>query len=128
MTQSISEVWINENYDNLKRIAKKLSPENSEDALHYALISFLEKKNLNDIIESGGGTFYIINILLRALRSKNNEFYKFSSKLDIELLNKRFIELKESGFKKMRIYEELALETGFSITYLSKLKFTNRNL
>lgn len=53
---------------------------------------------------------------------------KFRSKLDIELLNKKFIELKESGFKKMRIYEKLALETGFSITYLSKLKFTKDNM
>jgi len=148
MTQSISEVWINENYDNLKKIAKKLSPENSEDALHYALISFLEKKNLNDIIESGGGTFYIINILLRALRSKNNEFYKSTHQNHLELNDVIYIqdEVVEPSFSGLTdeivmkylneiywyerevfliytlndyTYKELARETGISRTSLN---------
>jgi len=92
MTQSRVNIWIDENYTNLLRIAKKLSAENYEDALHYSLLSFLEKKNVDAIVESGGATFYIINILLRALRSKNNDFYRDTHQNHLELVEAIYIQ------------------------------------
>jgi predicted GIY-YIG superfamily endonuclease len=103
------------------KVSYKLDKEKVLDMFLNQRVSILKIAEYFNIGQSG------IRYLLQreGIDTMSN---KFSSKLDVELLNKRFIELKESGFKKMKIYEELALETGFSKTYLSKLKFTKHNL
>jgi RNA polymerase sigma factor (sigma-70 family) len=122
MTQSISQVWIKENYNNLKKVAKKLSGENYEDALHYALLSFLEKKNLDEIISSGGGTFYIISILLRALRSKNNDFYKKTHQNHLELVEAIYVPENEEEHSFYGFTDDIVMK------YLNELYWYEREV
>lgn len=77
--------WVNENYTSLLEITKNLKGSEDYDVLHYALEEFLKKKNVLDIIQSGGGRFYIINILLRALRSDTNPYYKAENRNHLPL-------------------------------------------
>jgi len=94
MTDSIS-VWIDENYGNLLEITQKLSGKSDPDVLHYALESFLTKKNCSDIVESGGAKFYIITILVRALRSGTNPYYKgehLYTSLDFDVEEEKYVE------------------------------------
>ena len=87
MTQSVVDNWMKENYGNLQQIAKKISAGDPiwEDALSYSILCFLQKNNIDKIIASGGGTFYIISILLRSMRSKTNEFYRMYKQQNIPL-------------------------------------------
>lgn len=70
--------FITENYDQLLRSANNISGYHhlSQESLHYAIEEFLQKKNVNEIVESGGGTFYIISILIKCWRSTTSTFYR----------------------------------------------------
>lgn len=70
------DIWIEQNYDSLLEITKNLKGEQDYDVLHYALEELYKKKNIKEIIESGGAKFYMINILLRCLRSNTSPYYK----------------------------------------------------
>lgn len=94
------EDWITENYPDLLSITKNLSGQEDYDALHYALEELLKKKNLKDIIESGGGKFYIINILIRAFRSPNNIYYKQENRKHLPITNDPIYEEYSEEFFK----------------------------
>jgi len=89
MTHSVIDTWVKDNYGNLQDIAKKISGGDPiwEDALSYSILSFLQKKNIDKIIESGGGTFYIVSILLRSMRSKTNDFYRMYKQQNLPLID-----------------------------------------
>ena len=70
--------FIEENYEHLLRSANNISKYHdlAQESLHYAIEQFLDKKNVVDIVDSGGGVFYICAILLKAWRSKTSPFYR----------------------------------------------------
>ena len=46
---------------------------------------------------------------------------KFNKNLDFNIFKKRYNDLSKLGIKKMKIYETISLETGFSKGYISKI-------
>lgn len=65
-------------YDKLQEAAKKITGNNSLylDLLHYAIEEMSGKQNLDTILESGGGRFYLVSIMMTQWRSQTGPFYK----------------------------------------------------
>ena len=74
---TIIEEFINDNYIPLKEAAQKISGNDPlfQELLHYSLDEFLRKLNVEDIIESGGGRFYCVRIMMNSWRSVTSPFY-----------------------------------------------------
>lgn len=71
------EEFVKDNYQPLKEAAQKISGNDPlfEELLHYTLDEFLRKLNVEDIIESGGGRFYCVRIMMNSWRSVTSPFY-----------------------------------------------------
>ena len=86
------EQFVNENYLVLKEAAEKISGNDapSEELLHYTLDEFLRKRDVEQIIESGGGRFYCVRIMMTQWKSVTSPFYhtyrKPNSVCDVESL------------------------------------------
>lgn len=84
------EQFINENYIPLKEAAERISGSDplSEELLHYTIDEFLRKKDVDMIIDSGGGRFYCVRIMLNSWKSVTSPFYhtyrKPGENIDIE--------------------------------------------
>ena len=74
---TLVEQFVIENYNPLKEAAVKItnSDELSEELLHYSLDEFLRKKNVEQIINNGGGRFYCVRIMLNSWRSTSSAFF-----------------------------------------------------
>jgi hypothetical protein len=74
---TLIEEFVNENYYPLKEAAERISSGDdlSMELLHYALDEFLRKKNVVDVIESGGGRFFCVRIMMNSWRSVTSPFY-----------------------------------------------------
>lgn len=74
---TIIEEFVNDNYIPLKEASQKISGNDplSMELLHYTLDEFLRKLNVEDIIESGGGRFYCVRIMMNSWRSVTSPFY-----------------------------------------------------
>lgn len=81
---------MNENYIPLKEAAERISGGDplSEELLHYTIDEFLRKKDVEIIIDSGGGRFYCVRIMLNSWKSVTSPFYhtyrKPAEDIDIE--------------------------------------------
>lgn len=88
----VIEQFVNENYLVLKEAAEKISGNDplSEELLHYTLDEFLRKRDVEQIIESGGGRFYCVRIMMTQWKSVTSPFYhtyrKPNSECDLESL------------------------------------------
>ena len=73
----LAQDFINENYIPLQEAAERISDNNelAPELLHYTLDVFLNKKDVNDIIESGAGRFYCVRIMLNSWKSVTSPFY-----------------------------------------------------
>ena len=74
---SIIETFFQDNYENLQQAAKNITGNDPlwEELLHYTLDAFLMKKDVEEIIESGGGRWYCVRIMLNSYRSTTSPFY-----------------------------------------------------
>lgn len=65
------------NYEPLREAAIKISGGDPlhEELLHYSLDEFLRKKNVEGIIDSGGGRFFCVRIMMNSWRSVTSPFY-----------------------------------------------------
>ena len=74
---TLVEQFVIENYNPLKEAAVKItnSDELCEELLHYSLDEFLRKKNVEQIINNGGGRFYCVRIMLNSWRSTSSIFF-----------------------------------------------------
>lgn len=70
--------YIESDYQHLIEAANKISGNHklAQESLHYALDDFLTKKNAQDVVNSGGGRFYIVAILLKCWRSNTSPFHR----------------------------------------------------
>lgn len=66
-----------ENYSELQSAAKKITGNHElwEELLHYCLEEFLFKPNIQEIIQSGGGRFYVVRMMMNQFRSTTSPFY-----------------------------------------------------
>jgi DNA-directed RNA polymerase specialized sigma24 family protein len=68
--------WIDENFEELGRISKKIGGRHGEDLRQECLLILLEKENVHEIIDSGAATYYFTRILLNQFRSNTSAFAK----------------------------------------------------
>ena len=68
--------WIDQNFEELGRISKKIGGRHGEDLRQEALLILLEKENVYEIINSGAATYYFTRILLNQFRSNTSAFAK----------------------------------------------------
>lgn len=70
--------YLESDYQHLVDAANKISGNHplARESVHYAMSDFMSKTNVADIVESGGGRFYIVAILLKCWRSKTSPFYR----------------------------------------------------
>jgi len=86
----VIEEFINENYLPLKEAAERISSGHdlAQELLHYTIDEFLRKKDVEIIIDSGGGRFYCVRIMLNSWKSVTSPFYhtyrKPAENIDIE--------------------------------------------
>lgn len=84
------EEFVQDNYQPLKDAAQKISGNDPlwEELLHYTLDEFLRKRDVEQIIDSGGGRFYCVRIMMTQWKSVTSPFYhtyrKPSSNIDLE--------------------------------------------
>ena len=73
----VIEEFINENYLPLKEAAERISSGHdlAQELLHYTIDEFLRKKDVEIIIDSGGGRFYCVRIMLNSWKSVTSPFY-----------------------------------------------------
>jgi hypothetical protein len=86
-----------DNYIPLKEAAERISGnhELSEELLHYTLDEFLRKKDVEAIIDSGGGRFYCVRILLNSWKSGTSPFYNTYKKPSADLDIEKFEDIEE---------------------------------
>lgn len=70
--------YLTKDYKALVEAANKITGSNplSIDLLHYAIEEMSYKKNIQDIVDSGGARFYCIRIMMTQWRSQTGPFYK----------------------------------------------------
>ena len=75
----ITEEWVNENYQQLREAARKITgnaqADMIEELLHYTLDTFLNNAKAVDIINSGGGRFYCERVMLNSWQSATSPFH-----------------------------------------------------
>lgn len=70
-------MFLQDNYYPLKEAAERISGHNelAEELLHYTIDEFLKKSNVEEIVESGGGRWFCVKILMNSWRSSSSPFY-----------------------------------------------------
>lgn len=70
--------FIEHDYKALVEAAHKITgnSELSYDLLHYSIEEMSHKKNLQDVVDSGGARFYCVRIMMTQYRSQTGPFYK----------------------------------------------------
>lgn len=70
--------WCNLSYPQLLQASKNISQNSdlSEELLHYSIEQLLTKPNVQEIVDSGGATFWCIRVMLNSWRSTTSPFFK----------------------------------------------------
>ena len=73
----VIEQFVEDNYYALKEAAERISGNDplSEELLHYTLDEFLRKRDVEAIVQSGGGRFYCVRIMMTQWKSVTSPFY-----------------------------------------------------
>lgn len=72
------EDWMGTSYQQLKEAAHKITSghELADELLHYCLDEVLRKPNIQEIIDSGGATFYTVRVMMTQWKSSTSPFYR----------------------------------------------------
>ena len=94
---TLQDEFFKDNYDALSDAAKRISKGSplSEDLLSYSIEAFLFRKDVNEIIESGGARFFIVRILLNSWNSSTSPFYNIYRKQTTETIEEEHEEIPE---------------------------------
>lgn len=81
--------WINANWEELQITAKKITKNDQhwEELLHIVILDFLQKENLQEILDSwdgNGARFYVVRMLLNQYRSSSSPYHKLNRDLIID--------------------------------------------
>lgn len=79
--------FLEKEYPTLQEAAQKITGnhELQLDLLHYAIEELSGKQNLQSILDSGGGRFYLVSIMMTQWRSQTGPFYKQYKKENIDI-------------------------------------------
>lgn len=116
------EHFIESNYQDLLQASKNISRDNdlAEELLHYALYELLLKKNVQEIIDSGGAQFYIIRIMVNSWKSTTSPFYRLY-RIPSDSLDSHDFEDEEYDFVKDETYQK-------ALSLLKKLPWYDREV
>lgn len=119
--------FMSENYKNLLEAAQRITKhsELSEELLHYALESFIVRRDCESIIESGGARYFIVRILLNQWNSSTSHFYNtyrkpsdsITSYLEESIADEMDFNVVETADKIQKIlvnlswYEQMLMDT-----------------
>jgi len=80
--------YLKQDYDALVEAANKISGNSplALDLLHYCIVDFSYKKNMQEILDSGGTRFYIIRMMMTQQRSVTGPFYRNYVKRSLPIL------------------------------------------
>lgn len=136
---SIIETFFQDNYEKLKEAAKNITGNDPlwEELLHYTLDAFLMKKDVEDIISSGGGRWYCVRIMLNSYRSTTSPFYTVYRRPSSELKEIEDLPVEEKEnltevsdkikreIEKLNWYDkmlfEIFVDEGHSISSLARV-------
>lgn len=84
---NVIDQFFKENYQALRDAAWKISggSDLAEELCHYAIDEFLMKKDVETIINSGGGRFYCVKIMMTQWRSSTGPFFHTYRKASADL-------------------------------------------
>ena len=101
--------FLEKEYPTLQQAAQKITGnhELQLDLLHYAIEELSGKKNLDSILASGGGRFYLVSIMLTQWRSQTGPFYKQYLKENIDITTWEQPEIEEETIDVKRINQIL---------------------
>ena len=79
--------FLEQEYTTLQQAAQKITGNNELqlDLLHYAIEELSGKQNLQAILDSGGGRFYLVSIMMTQWRSQTGPFYKQFMKEHVDI-------------------------------------------
>jgi len=133
---SITQDFFLDNYDKLKEAAQNITGNDPlwEELLHYTIDIFLRKKDVEDIIKSGGGRFYCVRIMMNSYRSTTSPFYTEYRRPSAELTEVQEIEEEENlteiadkikkEIEKLNWYDKMLFEVyideGHTISSLAR--------
>jgi hypothetical protein len=132
-----TDKYIESNYKEFKKLAKRISRGQTyyEDLLHDCLLSILNNKHVEKLIETGDFEFYLIRVMYLSVNSPTSPFYKQtinwnrnrrdfkerSHELDNTWLGARMTnEQLDIIILEDFTYRELSKQTGIPITFLYK--------
>jgi hypothetical protein len=133
--------WTNLNYEPLKEACHRISEGNElgEELLHYVLSEFLNKPNVQEIIQSGGAFWFCLKMVTNSWKSTTSPFYRmyrdpnFQGELpdvaeeapEQDEIQQRLLEVAEEGMKGLGWYEKELLqvyaEHGANASLVSRL-------
>ena len=101
--------FLEQEYTTLQDAAQKITGNNELqlDLLHYAIEELSTKKNLQAILDSGGGRFYLVSIMLTQWRSQTGPFYKQFMKHNVDIATWDQAEEEEQTLDVTRIQQLL---------------------
>jgi hypothetical protein len=135
---TIIKQFVEDNYAPLEEAAKKISGNDPlwQELLHYTIDIFLRKPRVAEIIESGGGRFYCVRIMMNSYRSTTSPFYSTYRKPTEDLSDLGYLEDEEDDslqtvnrikaeLAKLPWYDRMLFETfvdeGHTISSLSRV-------
>jgi len=117
-------MFLQDNYYPLKEAAERISghDELAEELLHYTIDEFLKKPNVEEIVQSGGGRWFCVRILMNSWRSSSSPFFYTyrQPSLDIEEAHEiadededltEFTEKTRSLLAKLPWYDRMLFDT-----------------
>ena len=118
------EQFINQHYKDLQDAAKKISGNDSlwEELLAYTLDEFLHKKDLQNILDSGGGRWFCIKILMNSWKSTTSPFFHTYRKQNSPLEGVVIADDDEGEFKIQELYAKAMSELD-KLPWYDKLLF-----
>lgn len=123
MILGLADDFVKEHYFPLKEAAEKICENDplSEELLHYTLDVFLAKKDVDNIIESGGARFYCVRIMLNSWKSVTSPFYYTYRKMGLSETSVENISIPEQVDEELEIADRIKDE-------LEKLPWYDRML
>lgn len=129
--------FVNDNYTVLEDAAKRISGNDPlwQELLHYTLDEFLRKPNVEEIIDSGGGRFYCVRIMMNSFRSTTSPFYTTYRKpsdslveaediVEEEDYTQELVKKVKAELQKLPWYDRMLFETfvdeGHTISSLAR--------
>lgn len=112
--------FLEQEYTQLQQAAQKITGnhELQLDLLHYAIEELSGKQNLHAILDSGGGRFYLVSIMMTQWRSQTGPFYKQFMKEHIDI----------SNWDQANVEEEEPLDISHVNGILDQLPWYDREL